>query len=322
MTSLPVSRKTMMVGCFLAIYFLWGSTYLAVAIGLKSIPPFLLMAFRSFGGGLLLLLLTSHGANFPRSSQWLRPAVCGLLFFVGCHGVLAYAQQSVASGVAAIMLATIPFWIALLNFAFPSSRPPSARTLLALVPGFAGVAIIGWQQTTDHAHPTSAISLLLLLGCAFSWALGTRLAQRHPTGISTATLSGIELTIGGAALFAAGLVSGEVSEFSVQSLAMESVLALAYLMIAGTVIGFAAYVWLLDNISASLVSTYTFVNPVIAVLLGWTFLNERPTGLMLAGGALVVISVIAVWRFEHAHRSKSSGSPGRPGRPSMATVQR
>src|SRR3954465_14181193 len=139
-----MSRRLLVIGSFAAIYLLWGSTYFAITLGLKSIPPFLLMALRSFCGGILLLAMSAGEVANVSAQAWIRASLCGLLFFVGCHGVLAFAQQSVPSGVAAIVLATIPFWILLLGFLFPRGKRPAPGTLIAVVPGFAGVALVAW----------------------------------------------------------------------------------------------------------------------------------------------------------------------------------
>jgi len=291
-------RQAGVGAAFLAIYVLWGSTYLAVALGLKSIPPLLLMGLRSIGGGLVLLVWAGHLSAALSGRAWLHAGACGLFFFVGCHGVLAYAQQWVSSSIAAIMLATIPFWITLINLVAPAKTRPSGKILIALLPGFGGVALIAWQQATDLDHPVGVGAILLLLGSALSWAIGSLLSQRHAARTSAIALSGMELTVGGAALLFASIVTGELQRFSLGDVSAESAAALAYLTLAGTIVGFAAYVWLLDNISTSLVSTYTFVNPVVAVFLGWIYLHENPTVSMLLGAVLVVGSVIAVWLLE------------------------
>lgn len=292
------SRHVGVGAAFLAIYILWGSTYLAVALGLESIPPFLLMGLRSLGGGLVLLAWSGRKTGVRSGQAWLHAGVCGLLFFVGCHGVLAYAQVQVPSGIAAIMLATIPFWITLINLVFPTARRPSTKTIVALLPGFAGVALIAWRQATSHEHPVSMVGILLLLLSALSWAVGSLLSRRHSVRTSAIALSGMQLTVGGSALLIVSIGTGELQGFSPRAVSAESAGALAYLIIAGTIVGFAAYVWLLDNISTSLVSTYTFVNPVIAVALGWIVLHERLTVAMVFGALLVLGSVIAIWLFE------------------------
>src|ERR1700676_1331777 len=194
------SRQARLAAAFLAIYILWGSTYLAVALGLESIPPFLLMGLRSLAGGLVLLAWSGRQAGVLSGQAWLHAGACGLLFFVGCHGVLAYAQVRVPSGIAAIMLATIPFWITPINFVFPTARRPSTKTLIALLPGFAGVAFIAWRQATSHEHPVGTVEILLLLISALSWAIGSLLSRRHAASTSAIALSGMQLTVGGGAL--------------------------------------------------------------------------------------------------------------------------
>jgi drug/metabolite transporter (DMT)-like permease len=291
-----MSKRLLILGAFAAIYLLWGSTYFAIALGLKSIPPFLLMGLRSLGGGLILAALNGRGLIHASRSSWVNAAICGGLFFVGCHGVLAYAQQSVPSGIAAILLATIPFWILLIDFLYPQTRRPKAMTLAALLPGLAGVAIVAWQSA-GHSN-VSVLPIILLLGASLSWAAGTVLSRRTSDHVSSTLSSGMQLSIGGAVLFTVSLASGELDNFSPRNVSATSFAAVAYLAIAGSVIGFAAFRWLLDNVSTSMVSTYIFVNPIIAVLLGTLVLGEPFSVAMLFGVLLVITSVIITWRTE------------------------
>jgi drug/metabolite transporter (DMT)-like permease len=265
------------------------------------------MGLRSLGGGLILIAL--NGAELMRASRWnwLTASLCGVLFFVGCHGVLAYAQQSVPSGIAAIVLATIPFWVLLIDFLYPQSRRPGAMTLAALLPGLAGVAIVAWQSAGQR-HFT-VLPILLLLGAAFSWAVGTVLSRRTSDRGPPILSSGMQLSIGGAVLLAVSLASGEMESFSPRNVSGSSLAAVIYLAIAGSVIGFTAFRWLLDNVSTFMVSTYIFVNPIIAVLLGTLVLGEPFSATMLFGAFLVIASVIITWRAEQA-----SPSPARPAR--------
>jgi drug/metabolite transporter (DMT)-like permease len=219
-----------------------------------------------------------------------------LLFFLGCHGVLAYAQQVVPSGIAAIMLATIPFWVVLLEFVVPTERRPAPGTLIALLPGFAGVALIALQNLNDR--PVGTAATVLLLGSALSWAAGSLLSKHTSSQASSLSHSGIQLTAGGFALLLTSLAIGEFREFSPGAVTAPSFAALVYLMVAGSVVGFAAYHWLLDNVPTTQVTTYTFVNPVVAVILGRFFLQESLSPAMLIGGLMVVASVVAVWRAE------------------------
>lgn len=313
-----MSKRLLVVGAFAAIYLLWGSTYLAIALGLKTIPPFLLMGLRSLGGGLILIALNGAEVMYVPRWNWLTALLCGVLFFVGCHGVLAHAQQSVPSGIAAIVLATIPFWVLLIDFLYPQGRRPKAMTLAALLPGLAGVAIVAWQSA-GQGH-FNVIPILLLLGAAFSWAVGTVLSRRTSDHGSPILSSGMQLSIGGAVLLAISLASGELDGFSPRNISTSSLAAVIYLAIAGSVIGFTAFRWLLDNVSTFMVSTYIFVNPIIAVLLGTLVLGEPFSVTMLLGAFLVIASVIITWRAEQAsaQSAEPARSSSRPARSPLA----
>lgn len=308
-------RLALIIACFLAIYLLWGSTYLAVAVGLKSIPPFMLMATRSIAGGIILLALSWREIPNVCARAWANAAGCGLLFFLGCHGVLAYAQQTVPSGIAAIMLATIPFWVVLLEFVMPAARRPSPGTLIALVPGFAGVALIALQNVSDRSIDATAIALLLF--SALSWAAGSLLSKRTSSNASSLSLAAIQLTAGGAALLLTSLSIGEFREFSPAAVTAPSAAALIYLIVAGSVLGFAAYHWLLDTVPTTQVTTYTFVNPVVAVILGWLFLRESLPPAMLIGGLMVVGSVVTVWRAESRASADTKKSKSKARKPAL-----
>ncbi|MET4388776.1 drug/metabolite transporter (DMT)-like permease [Bradyrhizobium sp. F1.4.3] len=293
-----MSRRFLVIGSFAAIYLLWGSTYLAIALGLKSIPPFVLMALRSLCGGIVLLAFSGREIASVSFQTWLQASLCGLLFFVGCHGVLAFAQQSVPSGVAAIVLATIPFWILLIDLMFPTVRRPTSIALVALVPGFFGVGLVAWQNI-KHAG-ISILPVIWLLASALSWSIGTVLSRRMSSQAPATLLSGMQLSIGGAVLFTISWLMGEFDSFRPNDASMISIAAALWLIISGSVIGFTAYNWLLENVSTSLVSTYTFVNPVIAVMLGTVLLGESFSRASLLGAGLVIVSVIAIWRAEQS----------------------
>jgi drug/metabolite transporter (DMT)-like permease len=299
-----MSRRFLVIGAFAAIYLLWGSTYFAITLGLKSIPPFLLMALRSFCGGIVLLAISGRQIASVSFRIWASASLCGLLFFVGCHGVLAFAQQSVPSGVAAIVLATIPFWILLIDVLFPGAQRPRPLALLALVPGFFGVGLVAWQNVEQAG--ISVLPVVLLLAAALSWSVGTVLSRSMSKQASAILLSGMQLSIGGIVLFAISWLTGEIESFTPGDVSLTSLAAALWLIISGSVIGFVAYNWLLENVPTSLVSTYTFINPVIAVLLGTLVLGEPFSRMMLFGASLVIVSVIVIWRAEHAASHSTS----------------
>ncbi|MEM5297694.1 EamA family transporter [Burkholderia sp. JPY481] len=288
---------------FSIIYVVWGSTYLCVAIALRSFPPLMLMCIRCLAGGTILLLWGALRERDPLTPRTLLLAiVCGLLFFVGCHGVLALAQRHVPSGLAAVMLATIPFWIALLRLLLPGRRAPSRSVWLALGAGFAGVGVIAWAPSSSGA--IDAFWLAALLGSSLSWALATVAVQNFGGTKQGLRLSGIELLSGGVVLAALSAGAGEAQLFRPDRISGSSLVALAYLTIAGTVVAFSVYVWLLDRVQPTLVATYTFVNPVVAVVLGWLFLDEQPSMGMLIGAPLTIGAVCVAWRLEQRNPTR------------------
>jgi drug/metabolite transporter (DMT)-like permease len=308
--------RAQLVAAFAAIYVIWGSTYLAVALGLQSIPPLLLMGARSFAAGVILLAIEqvrrqSGGSGLSFGRAWATAAVSGLLLIVGGQGALAYAQQYVPSGLAAVMLATVPFWIVLLNMSASSDHRARMLTLAGLLPGLAGVALIAWPQDSRATTAVDPWMIALLLASAFFWAAGSVVSQRLQSSNSAVALSGMQLVCGGAALIVGSAVTGELGGFSAYNVSTLSWAGLSYLIGAGSVVTFTAFIWLLDNAPGALVTTYTFVNPIIAVILGWRFLGERPTPQMLAGTVLVIVSVIVVWRLTNrAPRRSDSNEAG------------
>ena len=287
------------LAAFAATYLVWGSTYLAVSVALTSIPPFLLMGSRSLAGGLILFAFALRDGGQLPLRVWLISGACGVLLFVGCHGVMAFAQQRVPSGITAIILATIPFWIAIIGVFLPTKKPTKLWALTLLIPGLAGVTLIAWHQIAVGQGGLLLFDVVLLLGASFSWALGSILLERNTSpGISVFTMPGVALIVGGLALLGLSAAAGEFQQFTFAELSAGSISGWGYLVLAGTVVAFGSYVWLLRRVSPTLVATYTFVNPIIAVLLGWAILGEAFTAWTLLGGTLVVGSIIALLVFD------------------------
>ncbi|MBV8187224.1 MAG: EamA family transporter [Alphaproteobacteria bacterium] len=291
---MPQSTNRLKVaGAFAAIYVLWGGTYLAIAIGLQSLPAFLLIASRSLIGGCVLLIIAyARTSALCSLRDWGHAAIGGVFLFVGCHGALAYAQREIPSGLSAVILATIPFWIVLINLAVARAEPFSK--LLGLAPGFAGVALIAWHETSRNDHPLSLAMIFLLLGSALSWAIGTVYSQRRSAHIPSDHLAAMQLLCGGLGLLILSGSVGELATFSIEKVTAASVAGMLYLALLGSVVGNTAYLWLLDRMSAPLVATYTFVNPVIALVLGWWVLREPISWLSFGGSALIVGSIISL----------------------------
>ncbi len=291
-----------LAAAFASIYLVWGSTFLAIRYAVETIPPFAMMAVRCLlGGGILLgiALVRERGIAWPTRREWGGALVLGAFLFVGCHGVLAYAEERVPSGIAALCLATIPLFVPLLAWALPGGSPPSRRRSAALVAGFAGVAmLVASQGTGGGLHPADA---LLLLGSALSWAAGTVATRVVPVPRSPTMGAATPLLAGGVILTVIALASGELSAGRLDHVSARSVGGLAYLVLLGTVVTFSAFVWLLRHVAPARVATYAFVNPAVAVVLGWALAGESLTvGAVVASAVIVVAVAVAVSEREPA----------------------
>jgi drug/metabolite transporter (DMT)-like permease len=269
------------------IYVAWGSTFLAIAVAVRDLPPFLSMALRHLAAGALVFgwVLVRRKEREPLGTrQWAAAFVFGGALFLVGHGGLAWAQQEVPSGIAALLVGTIPLWFAILAWIFLGERL-GGRAFAGLVLGFAGLAVLVDPSGEEGAKPIGA--LVIVIG-ALGWAAGSVYSQRSVLPKDTLLGAAMGMLAGGVLL---ALVSGARGELDDASFTSDALLATAYLVVVGSLIGFSAYVWLLKTVPASTVSTYAYVNPVIAVLLGWTFNDEVITGRTLLAGAAIVVGV-------------------------------
>jgi len=286
------SRTQVLLG-FAAIYLIWGSTYLGIRYAVETIPPLLMMGVRHFVAGAVVYgWVRRRGTPAPDLKQWGFAAIAGVFLFLGGHGVLAWAEQRVPSGLAALLCATLPLWTVLLSRIDRSEGKLGLRAWLGLLLGFAGVAVlIGPGTLGQHLDLFAAGGAL---SSALFWAMGTSYtrAVRMPT--STALSAAMQMVSGGAMLLVSGLLAGEAARVHLAALTMKSVLSLAYLIVFGSIIAFTVYVWLLTVSSPSRISTYAYVNPVVAVLLGWALAGEQLGVRTLAATAIILAAVALV----------------------------
>jgi drug/metabolite transporter (DMT)-like permease len=294
------------MAAFAAIYLVWGSTFLAIAWAVETIPPFPMMAVRCLiGGGILLGLsrLREPDSAWPRPAEWLGSGAVGAFLFVGCHAVLAREEQFVPSGISALCLATIPLFVPLLAWGFLASGRPSPRTALALFAAFLGVALLVAGKTSGGGLSATDAALLLL--AAFSWAVGTIATRRVPLPASPMAAAGAPLLVGGLVLVVVSFATGEAQDLRLSLVSGRSLAGLLYLVLLGTVVTFTAYIWLLGHVAPTRVATYAFVNPVVAVFLGWALADEQLTATTLTA-TTVIVAAVAV-----AVSDRSSSRPGR-----------
>jgi drug/metabolite transporter (DMT)-like permease len=269
------------------IYVVWGSTFLAIAVAVRDLPPFLSMALRHLVAGALLFAWVWYrrGGHLQLGRrEWGAAFIFGGALFLVGHGGLAWAQQDVPSGVAALLVGTIPLWFAILARVAFGERL-GRRALVGLVLGFAGLALLVDPSGEEGAKP---IGVLVIAFSAFAWAAGSLWSRRLPLPQDTLLSAAMGMLAGGALL---AVVSGLGGELDDARFTADALSAIGYMVVVGSLIGFSAYVWLLKVAPASTVSTYAYVNPVIAVMLGWAFNDEVITGRTLLAGAAIVVGV-------------------------------
>jgi len=289
-----MNRPTsLLIVAFAAVYVIWGSTYLAIKVGLESLPPFLLMGVRSaLAGAVLYGWARARGAPAPDAAHWWTGASIGVLLFVGGHGGLAWSQQRVPSGVASLVVATIPIWMTLIDWRRTGGAAPSARVWLGLALGLAGVGLLTEPYDVLGGAPVDSAGVAVLVGASIAWAIGSVHAKHARLPGSAALTAGMGLLAGGAGLLTLAVLTGQIA--SLPHISARSAAALAYLIIPGSIVAFVAYVWLLKVTTPTRVSTYAYVNPVVALTLGWLLGGEALSPRVLAAAALMLTGVAAI----------------------------
>ena len=291
------SRSRLVWLALAVVYVAWGSTYVGMRIMDETVPPLAGAALRYLSAGLAMYgFLALRRGRAPRivGRELVSVALVGVLLLVGGNGLVSYAERHVPAGLAALVVASVPLWLLLLRV-LTRDRPGRA-TLAGLATGFLGVALLVFRGGGEHG--VSIPQLLIVLGASVSWALGSWAAARLPMPADTAGATAIEMLIGGGVLAVLGPVTGEHWSTVATSASAASLLAIAYLAVFGSILAFTAYGWLLQHAPISKVSTYAYVNPVVAVALGAVLLGEQITFTTALGGAIILAAVAAVIRDE------------------------
>ena len=289
----PPKWKTLLAFGF--IYFVWGSTYLAIRVGVHEVPPLMFAAMRFFAAGAAVYGWTRmRGERAPSTGEWISACVLAFLIFVCDYGLLFWAEIRVPSGIAAVMMATIPVFIALGEIVFLGTQKLTGRLAIALVVGIGGVAVLTLRSLNLSGMPVEPLGAAALIVASISWAVGTVLMRKLELPPSKVVSSGAQMLAGGVMLFAFSAAFGEFGRFDVRRVSSGAWWALAYLVVVGSIIGFTAYVWLLHHQSPTKVGTYAYVNPVVAVIIGY-FLGGEELGMRtVVGTALVIVSVVMI----------------------------
>jgi drug/metabolite transporter (DMT)-like permease len=276
------------------IYLVWGTTFLAIRVGVREVPPFILAGMRFLVAGLVLYgWMTAQGEPSPTWRQWRSASLIAILIFVFDYGLLFWAEQRVPSGVAAVMLATIPAFMALSEIVFLRTQRLTVRLGLALLIGIGGVAVLMSRSLNLGGAPIDATGAAAMIIAAVSWSVAAALSRKLPLPPSKVMSSGVQMLVGGVFLALVAAALGEFRNFHPGTVSLAAWLSLLYLIVAGSIIAFTAYVWLIHHESPTKVGTYAYVNPVVAVLVGY-FLGGEELGLRTILGTLFVLTSVVV----------------------------
>jgi drug/metabolite transporter (DMT)-like permease len=290
------------------IYFVWGSTFLAIRIGVGEVPPYLFASMRFSVAGLVLFGWTiARGEPLPTLRQWGAVVSLALLIFVLDYGSLFWAEQRVPSGVAAVMLATIPMFMALSEIVLLRTQRLTLPLAFALAIGVGGVAVLMSRSLNLGGSPVDRPAALALIFAALTWSIAAALTRKLPLPASKMMSSGAQMLAGGVLLAVTAAALGELQRFTLWTVSGKAWLSLAYLIVPGSIIGFTAYVWLIHHESPTKVGTYAYVNPVVAVLLGY-FLADEELGLRtVLGTLLILVSVLVITTMRARPAEKAQG---------------
>lgn len=292
-TTRPSRWQTLLA--FAIIYFVWGSTFLAIRIGVHEVPPLLLAGMRFFVAGIALYLwMRLKGTPSPTRREWIAASSVAVLIFVIDYGLLFWAEQRVPSGIAAVMMATIPVFMALTEILFLRTQRLTTRLAFALLLGIGGVAVLVSHSLGLGGSAIDTRGAIALMISAVSWSAATILLRKLPLPESKVMSSGAQMLTGGTFLAVTAALFGELKGFRAEAVSVHAWLALIYLIIAGSIVGFTAYVWLIHHESPTRVGTYAYVNPVVAVLMGYFFGGEGLGAQTVLGTLLVLVSVVVI----------------------------
>ena len=286
--------RGLVIAAFIAIYLIWGSTYLGIRFAVETIPPFLLSAVRFGLAGLLLLVVASaRGVAAATLPQWRTGAIVGSLLMLA-NSVVGVAVKRIPSGVAALLIAMTPLFMVLLEWARPKGRRPTVWVVAGLLIGLAGVATLIGPASFGDGERIDPIGAATVVFGALAWSVGSIYSRHAPRPESSLMMTAIQMSVGGVFVGILAILTGELTTFQLSAVSGRSTLAFIYLLVFGSLIGFSAFVYLLRVSTPAKVATYAYVNPVVAVLLGWLFADEAISGRMLAAAGIIVAGVALI----------------------------
>lgn len=289
------ASRGQIIAAFASIYLVWGSTYLAIMYAVETIPPFIMGGARFLISGTMLYAWARYkGGPKPTRLHWRNAVIAGAFLLLGGNGAVVWAEQYVPSGLTALLVSILPFWLVIIEWARPPRRRPSGLVIAGLVLGFIGIIVLIGPGNLGGDGDVPLLGALVLILGSLSWAIGSfwsRDASLPESGLLT---TGMEMLGGGALLLIVGVLSGELGQFDAHNVSKASAIGLLYLITFGSLIGFTSYIWLLDKVSPARLGTYAYVNPIVAVLLGWAIAGESLTIRTGVAAAIVICAVALI----------------------------
>jgi drug/metabolite transporter (DMT)-like permease len=280
---------------FAALYTIWGSTYLAIKFAVETIPPYLMSGGRFIVSGVILYAVARlTGSPNPTRREWRDGAIVGTLLLTCGNGVVGWAEQMVPSGITALLVASVPIWMVLIDWARPHGKRPTLVVTIGLLVGLAGVGMLAAPGSTPAEKPGMILGAVMLIVGSIAWAAGSIYSRQSARPASAQMSTAVQMITGSVTLILVAVLMGEPGRFDVDAVTMKSFLAWAYLVTFGAIIGFTAYAYVLRETTPAKASTYAYVNPAIAVLLGWAFANEPVTARTLIGAGIILAGVAMI----------------------------
>ena len=303
MPGLIPSFRFKLVLAFFLIYFIWGSTYLAIRYAIETMPPFFMAGIRFLLAGFILyIIMRLRGVLNPSFAQWRRSSVVGSFLFLGGNGLVVWAEQFVNSGLAALLVSTLPLWLIALDWLWAKGPAPAPRALLGIALGIVGMFLLVDPASIVGSGVNTMASLVIIAASVF-WAIGSIYSRKVALPRSIFMSAACQMIGGGISLLLVSLLSGELNELDIHHVSLVSFSAFGYLIIFGSMIAISAYAWLLQNASAASVSTYAFVNPAVAIFLGWLIADEAINAQIALGAGIILLGVFLVISTQFRRRS-------------------
>ncbi len=289
------NNSTKIVLAFAAIYIIWGTTYLGIRLAIETIPPFFMAGIRFLVAGIItFVFLRARGVPMPNLLQWRSGAIIGALLLVGGNGLVTWSEQEVPSSIAALIVATVPLWMVLFDWLIYRGISPSKKMVVGLVLGFLGIGLLIGPGQILGINDIRLSAMLILMLAPILWSLGSLYSRQANLPENLFMATAVEMLAGGILLILAGFITGEITQLNLSEISTLSLVSMLYLTIFGSIVALTAYVWLLKNVQAAKVATYTYVNPIIAIFLGWLILSEPLTLQMLVSVVVIIGAVILI----------------------------